>query len=304
MAGRIFSFATRATGSTSLRIPFVLSLVVCGLLVAISTALPGTYDEKKTHLVQFACFAGIAYVAVILKQFIATEDKVRALPKTLVCDSQFFEHFQLFAESLNAASHIPDPVFRTAALQQLSTIGQSLKNLSDGMLTFENTESWRLIYEQILRSNLVYSYKSCAWVRDMDYWQDEPGQKSLRLNQELASRQQLSMERVFILQDTLWPAGHTEHDDSKVTELLKENVRSKIKVFVIRESSLSNDQDLLADFGIYGSHAVGYQVMDGRHRTHRFTIQFNFDAVARAEQRWQRLLAYAKPFNENLERPP
>lgn len=303
MAGRIFSFATRATGSTSLRIPFVLSLVVCGLLVAISTALPDAFDEKVSHLVQFACLAGIAYVAVVLKQFIATEDKVRALPKPLLCDSQFFEHFRLFAESLHAASHIPDPVFRTAALQQLSILGQSLQELGTGTLTFENTESWRLIYEQILRSKVVYSYKSVAWVRDLDYWQDEPGQKSIRLNQELVSRQQISMERIFILQDALWPTG-TEHGDSKVTELLKEHIRSKIKVFAIRESSLSNDQDLLADFGIYGSHAVGYQVMDGRHRTHRFTIQFNFDAVALAEQRWQRLLAYAKPFDEILNRPP
>jgi hypothetical protein len=283
--------------------PFVLSLVVCGLLVAISTALPDAFDEKVSHLVQFACLAGIAYIAVVLKQFIATEDKVRALPKSLVCDSQFFEHFRLFAESLNAASHIPDPVFRTAALQQLSSLGQSLQELGTGTLTFENTESWRIIYEQILRSKIVYSYKSVAWVRDLDYWQDEPGQKSIRLNHELASRQQISMERIFILQDALWPTG-TEHRDSKVTALLKENVRSKIKVFVIRESSLCNDQDLLADFGIYGSHAVGYQVLDGRHRTHRFTIQFNFDAVALAEQRWKRLLAYAIPFNENLEHPP
>jgi hypothetical protein len=303
MAGRIFSFATRFSGSTSLRLPFILSAVVCGSLFAISTIPTGTFHEKVSHLVQFACLAGIAYVAVVLKQYIATEDKARSLPKTLACDSQFFEHFRLFAESLNAASHIPDPVFRNAALHQLAAIGQSLKNLGDGMLTFENTESWRLIYEQILRSKVVYSYKSVAWVRDLNYWQDEPGQKSIRLNQELVSRQQLSMERIFILQDALWPNG-TECGDSKVTELLKENVRSKIKVFVIRESSLNNDQDLLVDFGIYGSHAVGYQVIDGRHRTHRFTIQFNFDAVALAEQRWQRLLAYAIPFEENLERPP
>lgn len=303
MAGSLFTSLFRELVSTSLRIPFVLILVVCGLLVAILTALPGAFDEKVSHLVQFACLAGIAYVAVVLKQFIATEDKVRALPKSLVCDSQFFEHFQLFAESLNAASHVPDPVFRNAALHQIAAIGRSLKDLGDGMLTFENTESWRIIYEQILRSNVVYSYKSVAWVRDLDYWQDEPGQKSLRLNQELVSRQQLSMERIFILQDALWPTG-TEHGDLKVTELLKENVRSKIKVLVIRESSLCNDQDLLADFGIYGSHAVGYQVMDGRHRTHRFTIQFNFNAVALAEQRWQRLLAYAIPFDEILNRPP
>lgn len=50
----------------------------------------------------------------------------------------------------------------------------------------------------------------------------------------------------------------------KVTGLLKENVSIKIKIFVIRESSLCNDQDLLADFAI--EFDAGYQVSDGRHR--------------------------------------
>lgn len=96
------------------------------------------------------------------------------------------------------------------------TIGQSLKNLGDGMLTFENTESWRLIYEQILRSSLVYSYKSVAWVKMSCTGKMSLG-KSIRLNQELVSRQQISMERIFILQDELWPPS-SEDVDSKSLE--------------------------------------------------------------------------------------
>jgi hypothetical protein len=273
------------------------------MALAIPTSPAGEHDAEVTYLLQVACLVGVVYIAITLRKFITIEDRVRTLPKSLACDESIFEIFRQHAEALRRVTQIPDPVFRNAALQQLTTIGRSLKDLGAGMLTFENTESWRLIYEQILRSNLVYSYKSVAWVKDELYWQDEPGQKSIRLNQELVSQQQLSMERIFILQDALWPSG-TENGDAKVIELLKENTRSRIKVFLIRESALYNDQDLLADFGIYGSHAVGYQVMDGRQRTNRFTIQFNFEAVSVAEQRWQRLLAYAKPFDEILGRPP
>ena len=303
MNGRRFTFSFRELASKFLTIPFILSSVVCALLIAMANALPGAIDAKVTSLLQLSCLAGIVYLAVMLKQFIEIDGRERTLPKSLACDSQFFDLFKDFAESLNRTTQLPDPVFRNAALQQLATIGRSLQDLGDGMLTFENTESWRLIYEQILRSNHVYSYKSVAWVKDELYWQDEPGQKSIRLNQELASQQLISMERIFILNDALWPTG-TEDGDSKAIGMLNENARSRIKVFVIRESALCNDQDLLADFGIYGSHAVGYQVMDGRHGTNRFTIQFNFDAVALAEQRWHRLLAYAKPFDEILGRPP
>lgn len=303
MADSRFSFRPLGFPTNLPRIPIMLGLVALGILMTISTVFPGAVGLKVTYLVQVSCLVGIAYVAVVLRQVVAIDSRERTLPKSLACDTQFFDLFKHFALSLSRAATIPDPVFRDAALQQLAAVELSLQKLGNGLLTFENTESWRLIYEQILRSNHVYSYKSVAWVKDELYWQDEPGQKSIRLNQELVSQQQIYMERIFILQDELWPPS-SEDGDSKVIGMLKENARSRIKVFVIRESSLCNDQDLLADFGIYGSHAVGYQVMDGRQQTNRFTIQFNFDAVALAEQRWARLLAYAKPFDEILGRPP
>ncbi len=303
MTRRSFSFCSSILGFGDSRWLSALTLIVTGIVIFFQATATGALSSQVSDLLQLACLAGVGYVAVSLRNFIEMEDRARTLPKSLASDLQFFEIFRHYAEAMSKIADIPDPVFRNAALQQLATIGHSLQNLGEGMLTFENTESWQLIYEQILRSNHVYSYKSVAWVKDELYWQDEPGQKSIRLNQELVSQQQISMERIFILQDALWPSN-TENGDSKVIGMPKENARSRIKVFVIRESTLCNDQDLLADFGIYGSHAVGYQIMDGQQRTNRFTIQFNFDAVALAEQRWARLLAYAKPFHEILGRPP
>ena len=282
---------------------FALASLICGMFIAIPTSPTGGHAAEVSYLLQVACLAGVAYIAFSLRNFIAIEERVRTLPKSLVCDPPLFEIFRQYAEALNKMTCIPDPVFRNAALLQLATLGQSLHELGSGTLTFEGTESWRLIYEQILRSKVVYSYKSVAWVKDTDYWQDEPGQKSVRLNKELVASQQISIERIFIVRDSLWPTDSSTWDE-QLTRMLDEQRKSGIKVLVIRESTLVNDHDLAGDFGIYGSHAVGYQIMDGRQQTNRFAIQFNFDDVAQAEQRWERLLVYAKPFEEILELPP
>ena len=175
--------------------------------------------------------------------------------------------------------------------------------MGKGILVFENTESWRLVYEQILRSRVVYSYKSVAWVRDANYWQDEPGQKSLRLNWDLNSNQQISIERICIVNDSIWPDPSLESTE-KLQQLLVDHCKNGIRLLLIRQSDLANDQDLIADFGIYGSHAVGYQILDEQQRSIRFTLQFDFDAVSQAERLWKRLLVYAKPIEEIFERPP
>jgi len=111
------------------------------------------------------------------------------------------------------------------------------------------------------------------------------------------------MERILIIRDSLWPSNSQEIDPN-LKRLLEDHRRCGIKHQLIRESSLANDQDLIADFGIYGSHAIGYQVTDEQHHSNRFTLVFDFDAVAQAEQRWDRLLAYAKSYEEIFERPP
>jgi len=111
------------------------------------------------------------------------------------------------------------------------------------------------------------------------------------------------MERILIIRDSLWPSN-SQKIDPNLKRLIEDHRRYGIKLQLIRESSLMNDQDLIADFGIYGSHAVGYQVTDENHHSTRFSLSFDFDAVAQAEQRWDRLFAYAKPFDEIFERPP
>ena len=283
--------------------PLLLALVIVGI-VATTVASGGVrLDSWLTHLVQVANLAGVAYIAVTLRRYLAVEEKLRHIPLALARDEPMFASFIQYSNALRQISQIPDPVFRTAALQQLDAIGKTLDNLGQGTLVFDNTESWRLVYEQMLRSKVVYLYKSVAWIRDSSYWQDEPGQKSLRLNGELVSSQQLTMERIFIIRDSLWPINSQEIIP-KLKRLIEDHRRYGIKLQLIQESSLTNDQDLIADFGIYGSHAVGYQVNDEQNHSTRFTLHYDFDKVAQAEQRWDRLLTYAKLYEEIFERPP
>lgn len=196
MARCSFLFRPTVLGSPSFGWLFVLASLVCGIVLAIPTSSTDGHAAEVSYLLQVACLAGVAYLAITLRKFITIEDRVRTLPKSLACDESIFEIFRQYAEALRRVTQIPDPVFRSAALQQLDSIGQTLQKLGKGILVFENTESWRLVYEQILRSRVVYSYKSVAWVRDANYWQDEPGQKSLRLNWDLNSNQQISIERI------------------------------------------------------------------------------------------------------------
>jgi hypothetical protein len=64
---------------------------------------------------------------------------------------------------------------------------------------------------------------------------------------------------------------------------------------------LKSEPNLLADIGIYGSRALGTQELDDECKTIRFTLTFDFDAVAAAEQRWQRLSVYATSYRDLLD---
>ena len=101
MVGSLFISSFRKLASRSFSIPIIVSSVVCGIVIAISLILPSAVDEKVTHLLQLGCLAGIAYVAVVLKRFVEIDGRERTLPKSLACDSQFFDLFKHIAESLS-----------------------------------------------------------------------------------------------------------------------------------------------------------------------------------------------------------
>ncbi|MEO8271503.1 MAG: hypothetical protein ABI557_17400, partial [Aureliella sp.] len=77
--------------------------------------------------------------------------------------------------------------------------------------------------------------------------------------------------------------------------------RHGIWIKLVRESTIANEPDLLGDFGIYGSHVFGEQILNDKCRTIRFYLQFNLDVVEEAEKRWKRLGIFATAYRDLLD---
>ena len=68
------------------------------------------------------------------------------------------------------------------------------------------------------------------------------------------------------------------------------------------ESQLAGERELVSDFGIYGSRAVGMQMADAAGRTIRFELSFDFERVKQAESIWERLQVFATSYRDLLDR--
>jgi len=222
------------------------------------------------------------------------------LPFSIARDEDIFEQYQGIARALKSISQIPDPVFHEAALQQIVAVKSSLQRVAAGTLAFEGTESWRIIYEALLRSRHVFFYRSVAWAKSDQYWQDEPGKQSTQLNLQLVDEQSLNIERIVILNDAIWPVDQ-RLPNQPILSWIDVHHRHGIWIKLVRESSIANEPDLLGDFGIYGSHAFGEQILNEKCRTIRFDLQFNLDVVEEAEKRWKRLGIFATAYRDLLD---
>jgi hypothetical protein len=117
----------------------------------------------------------------------------------------------------------------------------------------------------------------------------------------LNDAERLNIERIVIIADTLWPAAEVWPAERIRQWLHEQHVRG-IWIKFVRESALKNERELVADMGIYGSRGVGIQELDDECRTVKFTLTFDFDQVAEAEDYWQRLGIYAESYGEYLDR--
>ncbi len=219
----------------------------------------------------------------------------------LARDAEIAEVHSKLVESLEKLSQLRDPIFRQLATERLDGLVKQAQVLSEASIEYASTESWRVAYEQLLRSPGLHLYRSVAHIESVHYWRDGPGTQSTRLNLELQNSRVISVERIAIIADHLWP------DDSPfpvepIHAWLEEQHRHGIWVRLVRESQLLSEANLVTDLGIYGSRAVGIQVADSAGRTIRFVLSFDFDKVQRAEAVWSRLLVYAISYRELLDR--
>jgi len=206
-----------------------------------------------------AVVAGVGLlVCVLLSLTIANSQRATAAegtslleaPFLLARDADMFQRYQAVSESLLIASRNPDPIYREIALEHFDELNRKAAAIAEGTFVFEGTETWRIVYERLLRSPGLHLYRSVAWVKNANYWQDEPGRKSMAVNFELHESERLNIERIAIIADELWPV-----DEVWPAELVRQWLHQQhyrgIWVKFVRQSALMNEPDLSADVGIY-----------------------------------------------------
>ena len=221
-------------------------------------------------------------------------------PIALARDKQVFEFYQSITKSLECISADKDPIYRGLALERTSHYSRELAELAKGRIIFTGTETWRMAYARLLRSQGLHLYRSVAHVRTSSYWQDEPGRQSMQVNLEMVDGETLSIERIAIFPDHLWPAGE-RFPVEPLCQWIDEQYNHGIWVKLVRQSTLAGDPDLIVDLGIYGNRAVGVQELDDQGRTVRFTLSFSFPEVLAAERRWERLSVYSTSYQKLLD---
>ncbi len=230
----------------------------------------------------------------------ARADTLLGTAFSLAHDRPLFDRYHDISQSFLRISQWANPVYREASLARLVETTAELQAVAAGVIVYEGTETWRIVYAKLLTSPGVQLYRSVARVKNRSYWQDEPGLQSMRLNFELQAAGRTQIERIAIIADELWPAAD-ELPVEQLRQWIHEQYTHGIAIKLVRESALATEQDLVADIGIYGSMAVGTQELDAQCRTVRFALTFDFAAVAAAEKRWGRLSVYAAAYQDILD---
>jgi len=284
----------------------VYALVV-GLL-----ALAGTGWWLASFNVQLFAIIGLqilllAVVLRILSKVCEEGPKTLNLGETLETllklssNRQIADVHRSIANSLQRIASKADPIYHKLALQQLSSVTEQCRRLADDSVEFPSTESWRVVYEELLRSPGLHNYRSAAHIESAHYWQEGPGQQSTLLNLELHDAGIINIERIAIIADHLWRDDET-FPVEPVHVWLDQQYRHGIWIRLVRESQLAGETDLVFDFGIYGTRAVGRQLADMTGRTIRFDLSFDFEKVKRAEETWKRLQVFSTSYSDLLDR--
>ena len=291
--------ASRLTPNPSSPRPWLIAAALAGLTFAAWAAAP------TKLLISYLCLLLSAAIGLLLKTIAVVRSEPRqpqllGLLLDLARDPEVSSLHSRIAEALKKTSARSDPTFRQLALSRLCGIASDCELLGKGQVAFTSTESWRVVYEELLRSPGLHIYRSVAHIETAHYWQDGPGQQSTQLNLELHDEGTIRVERTAIIADHLWP----ERELFPVEPLrswLDQQHRYGIWLRLVRESALENGTDLLCDYGIYGSRAVGLQTADPAGRTIRFLLDFNFEKIQEAEAAWSRLAVYAVSYRDLLD---
>ena len=190
------------------------------------------------------------------------------------------------------------PIFCQQSVFRLEAMSHQLDDLQRTTITFETTETWRSVYEDVLQSSKTRRYLSVALIRSDDYWRDPPGEKSLEFNYRLISHG-FQIHRVFIIDEFFWPPSARTPSSDILRWITKQHQRG-VEVSLVRLAALDDEPCLICDMGIYGEDAVGLQQTDFEGKTVRFELHFDANSIRQAEQCWKQLQLYATPLEQLL----
>ena len=243
-------------------------------------------------------------IALLVRRRNPNDDSSIGLLETpfyLSHDAEIFERYRQMSQQLLRISQRSSKVYRDLALQILDDMTRRCVEMGQGRIVFLETETWRLAYERLLRDPTVFTYRSVAVVRNPKYWQDAAGSGSMQFNFQLIDDQVITIERIVVIADHLWPKDQ-ELPDDELRQWIHEQSVHGIWMKLVRISDLKNEPDLVRDMGIYGQLAVGtQQLADDNLRTQRFILSFDLNEIREAERLWQKLEVYASSYKNLLD---
>jgi len=224
------------------------------------------------------------------------------VPLSLAKEHDIYLQYLAICRTLTDLTKQTDPILREIAVLKLASIVDQLSPLADGTALFAGTEGWRTVYEKLLQSSDLKEYRSVAWVRSKDYWQDAPGRQSMEANFTAMNRG-VRIERILILRDDVWPKDALL-PVGDIHTWIENQHNNGVWVVLARESDLIAEPGLLVDMGIYGTRAVGTQELDDRCRTIRFSLSFDSQTVRLARDLWDRLYLFSTSYQSLLDCTP
>lgn len=258
------------------------SFIVGIITVLVVSVVFSVYDDVGTRMLVLGIL--LALLISVVAHMAATVDrrigKMEELSSRLADNDDLRNFYESTVYPLEEAYSNSDSCFRDFMEQQLREHLRPLHSYwREWKLKYEG-EMWRSAYRQVLDQSDVREYKSIAWVKSKEYWQDPPGQESFRYNHELAKNKEKSVERIFLIRDSVW-------DSSDVKKMIREDRDAGIHVRVAREERVPIE--LRHDLGIYGNRAVGYQYTDDQSQTDHFDLIFNPDEIQIARTHYEGL---------------
>lgn len=222
-------------------------------------------------------------------------------PFYLSHDVEIFDRYRQISQQLLRISQRSSKVYRDLALQILDDMTRRCVEMGQGRIVFLETETWRLAYERLLREPTVFTYRSVAVVRNPKYWQDAAGSGSMQFNFQLIDDQVITIERIVVIADHLWPKDQ-ELPDDELRQWIHEQSVHGIWMKLVRISDLQKEPELVRDMGIYGQLAVEtQQLADDNLRTQRFILNFDLNEVRDAERLWEKLGVYSAAYKDLLD---